>query len=78
MLPDGFIMPNLSIAPGCNVANRGKMYFNTTSNSMMYCDGVTWKAAASQWDNSPSPTGAINYGLGNVGIGTTSLLTSLM
>ncbi len=73
-LPTGFIMPNLSVAPACVVADKGKMYYNTTGNIMMYCDGTIWKPAASQWTSLVSPVGAINYsgGVGYVGINTST------
>jgi hypothetical protein len=71
MLPDGFIMPNLAVAPGCTVADKGKMYFNTTSKGMMVCNGTAWLPASSQWENNHVLPNTINYS-GNVGINTST------
>jgi len=40
--PDGFIVPNLASDPTCTVADKGKMYYNTTTNLMMVCNGTGW------------------------------------
>jgi hypothetical protein len=70
MLPDGFIVPNLATAPGCTVADKGKMYYNTTTNLIMGCDGTQWKPGVSQWNNGAGSS--LNYTNGNVGINTTT------
>lgn len=36
-------IPATPTAPGCGIAaDKGKQYFNTTSNKMFYCDGTAW------------------------------------
>jgi hypothetical protein len=69
MLPDGFVLPNLATAPGCTVADIGKMYLNTTSGAIMVCNGAGWQAISSRWYPGNTPN-TINYGAGKVGIGT--------
>ena len=69
MLPDGFIVPNLAEAPACMVDDKGKIYFNTTTNLIMACDGTHWKPTVSQWSNNESIPKSINYS-GKVGINT--------
>ncbi|MER0439587.1 hypothetical protein [Emticicia sp. W12TSBA100-4] len=71
MLPDGFIIPNSATAPTCTVADKGKMYYNTTTKAMMICNGTTWLPASSLWNDNQSLPNTINYS-GNVGINTTT------
>ncbi|MBA4853965.1 hypothetical protein [Emticicia sp. BO119] len=68
MLPDGFVVPNLTEAPVCTVDDKGKMYFNTSSKLILVCDGAQWKPSASQWSLGQSPQ-TISYN-GKVGINT--------
>lgn len=44
VIAPGFIqIPATSTPPGCSVAtDKGKQYFNTSSNKMFYCNGTTW------------------------------------
>lgn len=69
LLPDGFIVPNLTDAPACTVDDKGKMYFNTTTKAMMVCNGNGWQPATSQWYVNPAFPGTVNYS-GKVGINT--------
>lgn len=71
MLPDGFIVPNLATAPTCAVADKGKMYFNTTTSMMQVCNGTSWQPAQSQWSVNQALPNTINY-FGKVGIKTTT------
>lgn len=71
MLPDGFIMPNVATAGTCTVADKGKMYFNTTNSTMMVCNGTDWVPASSQW-TTVLPSSNISFNAGNVGINTTT------
>ena len=68
--PDGFIVPNLADAPACMVDDKGKMYYNTTTSTMMVCNGAEWLITSSFWAGGPAST--INYVNGFVGIGTST------
>lgn len=69
MLPNGFILPNLATDPSaCTVPDKGKMYYNTTSNLLMYCNGTNWKQASEVWGKNQA-NNDINYS-GKVGINT--------
>lgn len=70
MLPDGFIMPNLAAAPACTATDKGKTYFNTATLTMMVCNGTAWLPSSSLWSTNEAAPNTINYGQGNVGIGT--------
>lgn len=71
MLPNGFILPNLAADPSaCTVADKGKMYYNTTTNILMFCNGTNWKQASELWSKNQA-NNDINYS-GNVGINTTT------
>jgi hypothetical protein len=72
MLPDGFIMPNAATAGTCAVADKGKMFFNTTNNNMMVCNGTNWVPASSQWTPDPNMPSNIFFNTGNVGINTST------
>ncbi len=72
MLPDGFIIPNLATAPACTATDKGKLYFNTTSTTLMVCNGTAWQVSSSLWGTNRAAPNTINYGQGNVGIGTTT------
>ncbi len=74
MLPDGFIVPNLATAPACTVADKGKTYYNTTSNQMMVCNGTSWVGATEVWGKTGNN---IFYTAGKVGINLPSPLYDL-
>ncbi len=40
--PNFIQIPNLSAAPSCAAIDKGKMYFNSTSNKLFLCNGTTW------------------------------------
>ncbi|WP_435356828.1 DUF7452 domain-containing protein [Emticicia sp. SJ17W-69] len=40
--PGYVLIPATASAPTCLVADKGKMYFNTTDNKMYFCNGSTW------------------------------------
>ncbi|GAB2649674.1 hypothetical protein GCM10027035_49540 [Emticicia sediminis] len=71
MLPDGFIVPKAASSPACGVNDKGKLYYNTTTNDLMVCDGTQWQAAESQWAGGATPSDPINYS-GRVGINTST------
>ncbi|RYU94172.1 hypothetical protein [Emticicia agri] len=71
MLPDGFIVPNLAEPPACMVEDKGKMYYNTVTSTLMVCNGTQWLITSSIWDPG-AVANSINYGAGNVGIGTST------
>jgi hypothetical protein len=48
------------------------MYYNTTSQVMMVCNGTAWQTTSSQWSTNQAAPSTINYGAGAVGIGTTT------
>lgn len=71
IVPDGFIVPNATTAPGCSVAERGKMYYNSTAKLLMVCDGTEWISTISQWKDNVLAPGTINTSR-KVGINTTT------
>ncbi len=75
MLPDGFVLPNLATIPhACNAPDKGKTFYNTTTNQMMVCNGVSWVGTTEVWSQEGSN---IKYTTGNVGINTNTPLHSL-
>ncbi len=71
MLPDGFVVPKSATAPTCAVADKGKLYYNTTTNDLMVCDGTQWNAAESQWAGGATSSDPLSFS-GKVGIKTTT------
>jgi hypothetical protein len=71
ILPDGFILPSAATSPGCTVADKGKMYYNSTSKLLMVCDGTEWISSLSQWSSPLAAPGTINTSR-KVGINTTT------
>ncbi|RFS14957.1 hypothetical protein [Emticicia sp. C21] len=69
LLPDGFIVPNLAAAPACTVEDKGKIYFNTSSSTMMVCNGIDWVGTTEVWGKAGSD---IFFSTGKVGINTSS------
>lgn len=72
MLPDGFVIPNLSAEPACTVADKGKMYYNTTISALKVCNGTNWLLTSSRWSTDQAAPNTLNYGQGSVGINTTT------
>ncbi len=72
ILPDGFIIPKSATPPGCTVSDKRKMYYNSTTNNLMFCDGSAWKPASSQWSTPFSQPDDIYFNGGLVGINTTT------
>ncbi len=77
ILPDGFIIPKSATPPGCTVSDKGKIYYNSTTNNLLFCDGSTWKPASSQWSTPFSQPDDIYFNGGNVGINTSTPQFSL-
>lgn len=77
MLPDGFIIPNLTAEPSCTVADKGKMYYNATSNTIRVCNGTDWQTISSRWSTNQAAPNTINNGSGKVGINTSTPQYSL-
>ncbi len=40
--PSFVLIPATATAPTCLSGEKGKLYFNTTSNKMLFCNGSTW------------------------------------
>ncbi|WP_428657403.1 hypothetical protein [Runella sp.] len=40
--PNFIFIPATATAPTCGATDKGKQYFNTTSNKVFYCDGTAW------------------------------------
>jgi hypothetical protein len=72
ILPDGFIIPKSATPPGCTVSDKGKIYYNSTTNNLLFCDGTAWKPASSQWSTPLAQPDDIYFNGGSVGINTTT------
>lgn len=46
LTPDFVMIPTTDSAPTCAIEERGKMYFNTESHRMFYCNGTEWIEAS--------------------------------
>jgi hypothetical protein len=77
-----FRIENAASDPTCSVNHIGRQYFNTTSNTMFYCDGSAWQSFGSGGGGNTTPAAvqarrtsayAIGTSFGDVSLDTTDL-----
>ena len=49
--PDVFELPKLSSTPVCTITEKGRMYYDESTNKVLYCNGSNWNSPGSQWKN---------------------------